>query len=67
MLNVLPGPSGMSVWENADPAWLNVAGVTRRTLLVQAALTFSCSVLQFAKFWKIDDDRRARYADQHNA
>src|SRR5512143_3141903 len=53
VLNVLPAPSGISVLENADPLWPKVAGVTRSTLLVHAALPLTCSVVQSAKLGKL--------------
>src|SRR5512141_3516963 len=53
VLNELPPPSGISVLEKADPLCPKVAGVTRSTLLVHAALPFTCSVEQSAKFGKL--------------
>src|SRR6266498_3805058 len=54
VLNVAPGPSGMRVVENAEPDWPNVAGVTRSTPPVQAALPFSCNGAQLLKFVKLN-------------
>src|SRR5512144_1575238 len=53
VLNVAPAPSGVSVVENAEPDWVKLAGGTRSTPPVHAALPFSCSAEQLVKSVKL--------------
>src|SRR3569833_3524697 len=54
VLNAFPGPSGIRVVEKADPACPKLAGVTRSTPAVHAALPLICNAEQLLKLAKLN-------------